>query len=160
MRMLVQAGADVNYEFIDEKGRLQTPLAIVIESRSKVCISFLVQKGAIFYYYEPEKKDLSPIFQAIRTQDLSTVQALYVNIRGDLAGLGSLMNSEGLSVIHQACKYSSREIIEYLATHSMYFGIDLNAPDPSGFTILMKVIFLKRDFDLAEELVAQGADVD
>lgn len=62
--------------------------------------------------------------------------------------------------MHQACKYSSREIVGYLAQHASYFGIDIDADDPTGYTVLMKALFLKRDTDLAEELVAQGADVD
>ena len=109
----MEAGADLNYDYFNESGVLLTPLLAAIEIKNRPCIAFLVQKGASFYF--PERKDLSPLFQAIKTQDLGTIQTLIVNARGDLAGIGSLVNSEGLNVMHQACKYSSREIVAYLA---------------------------------------------
>lgn len=60
IRILVEAGANINYQYFNEAGLLVTPLLAAIEIRNRQCIAYLVQKGALFYF--PERKDLSPLF--------------------------------------------------------------------------------------------------
>jgi ankyrin repeat protein len=82
-----------------------------------------------------------------------------VNTKTDLTFLGSLLNSEGLNVIHYALKYGSKETIEYLCKHSSYFGIDMNSMDADGLTVLMRALIINRDTDLATRLMEYGADI-
>ena len=81
------------------------------------------------------------------------------NIKGDLSSIGTITTQDGASLIQLALSKNSPDIVLYLASHSLYLGINLNEPDQEDFTLLMRCIILKRDFELARKLISVGADI-
>ena len=47
-----------------------------------------------------------------------------------------------------------------MAENSAYLGIDLDSTDNDDFTVLMKCMFMKKNYPLASTLISFGASVD
>lgn len=99
VRYLVEHKANINY-ILTKVDEIYTPLLNAIKAKSRACIQILVQRGADEYYQELDKRDQSPIFKVIQTQDKKLVEALFVNLGGDLTRVSRYKNLEGLSLVH------------------------------------------------------------
>lgn len=71
IKLLFKAGADINATDNDGIG----PLYLAILHNHFKCAEYLVAHGAVFYYDKPvEKRDLSPIFLAIRKENTKLLE--------------------------------------------------------------------------------------
>ena len=153
VRLLIEANADVNSINKQE----ESALAIAIKVKNKQCIGQLVASNAHIYF--PLNIEASPIFFAIRSKDVTVIESLLINLRGD-TNLSGIKNNEGLNLIYYAYKYSNSDVVLYLAKYNSYFDIDISSPDKDGYTLLMKYVFFKKEFQVASQLIEYGANID
>jgi ankyrin repeat protein len=72
MQMLLDAGADLNVTSNNGIGALY----LAIKGGNNLCIQYLITRGAQIYYPDHARLDASPIFQAIRNNNLKVLEII------------------------------------------------------------------------------------
>src|SRR6476620_11161724 len=90
------------------------------------------------------------IFDACRTGDIPTIEALYTANPQVI----DTVDQKGFTPLILAAYNDQREVVDFLLSH----GVDLNVQDAAGNTALMGVSF-KGYQEIAKKLIDAGADV-
>ena len=142
------------------------PLYLAIKAVQLEVIEYLLSKGAQIYFSDPIRVDYSPIFIAIKTDNVKVVEALTDHADRNL---DDYMDSQEYTPFPLALKHSYHDVIHYLSLRKC----DLNQEDPQNKTRLMYYILNAEDLiqnenyqmrsykllDYARRYIARGANV-
>jgi len=147
LKLLVEAGADVNG--FNEQG--VGPLYLAIRSQKRECIDFLIEAGARAYVEGWELIDNSPMFYAIRQNDVATID----NLAKHGADCENILSSAQLPPLNYAASCNSPEAVRVLVGYSK----QVDKVDYNGHTCFTRALLQMRNLNIAALLLQKGADL-
>ncbi|TNV82090.1 hypothetical protein FGO68_gene1920 [Halteria grandinella] len=148
VQMLADAGANIN---VTSKNGI-SPLYLAIKEGHMLCIQYLITRGAQLYYNDNVRVDNSPIFQAIRMNNLKVVEIICEAF--GKSGFDQCLSSQRYTPLLYACSLNHFEIVNYLSLRQS----NLNQFDYHGVTPLGTCLN-QQHYDLADKLIKRGADI-
>lgn len=113
------------------------------------CVEFLVKKGANMHFFEKEKRDNSPMWVAIKMQNVKAIE-LFCDHGADL----TWKDLKGHTPLIFAAKNDYDDIVNYLSLRAK----NLNVEDKEGMTIMIQYL-LKSKIEMVKKILIRGADV-
>jgi uncharacterized protein len=121
------------------------PLYLAIKGEQVDSINYLLSKNVAIFNLGEGRIDNSPIFFAIRQENLKAIELICDR---NLKVLNDRKDSQG---IH----HRKFEAVNYLSVR----GLNLNVCDSEGRSLLLRVLMEEKS-DLAKNLIQRGADID
>jgi uncharacterized protein len=124
------------------------PLYLAIKGEQVDSINYLLSKNVAIFNLGEGRIDNSPIFFAIRQENLKAIELICDR---NLKVLNDRKDSQGnVAILHR--KF---EAVNYLSVR----GLNLNVCDSEGRSLLLRVLMEEKS-DLAKNLIQRGADID
>ncbi len=132
----------------------QSALSMAVSNNSSKVIDFLLTKGCDVHLKDTKGNTLA--FYLVNTFEKSDEKSFEKKLK-ILIDRGLSMNqnqSDGNSLLHIAVKKNNLELLRRLSQ----FGIDINALNNSGYTVLHLASMMAKDESIIKYLLNEGAD--
>ena len=132
----------------------QSALSMAVSNNSSKVIDFLLTKGCDIHLKDTKGNTLA--FYLVNTFEKSDEKSFEKKLK-ILINRGLSMNqnqSDGNSLLHIAAKKNNLELLRRLSQ----FGIDINAVNNSGYTVLHLASMMAKDESIIKYLLNEGAD--